>query len=319
MSSPPLSVAIVSGGSSEERAISLESGEAVARGLEAEGFRVRRVVIDDDIASAFDELRKSDVAFLALHGRYGEDGTVQEALDEAGIAYTGSGPAASRAAMDKAQSKRLFQAALVKTPKYILAHSNSDEDIGKAVEAALAEGALSMPLVVKPVASGSSLGVSIVRERAELGPAVECAREFGRAVIVEEFVAGKELAVGVLADLGRGEALPVVELAPAREFYDYAAKYEDAATGYTCPAALTESERMRVQDAGLAAFEARGCRDFGRTDVIMAHDGTPQVLEVNTIPGFTSYSLLPMAAEAAGMSFGELAGRIVRLAAARMD
>lgn len=303
-------VAVVSGGPSEEREVSLESGEAVAAALDGEGFAVRRVVIDESIEPHLEELsRGGEVVFLALHGRYGEDGSVQQALEGADIAYTGSGPGASRSAMRKPEAKRLFEAAGIATPKYTVAGRGT----AARLEAGLRGKGLVPPLVVKPAASGSSIGVALVREAWGLADAVARALELGEEVLVEEFVEGRELTVGVL----EGRALPVVEMLPAREFYDYAAKYEDEATGFVCPAELDEEEAGRVRRAGVAAFEALGCRDFGRTDVMLPPDGVATVLEVNTIPGFTSHSLLPRAAAAAGIGFGELAGRIVRLAAER--
>jgi len=305
---PP--VAVVYGGPSEEHEISLESGAAVADALEAEGWPVRRLVIDERVDPFVEGIREAgEIVFLALHGRYGEDGTVQETLDRAGVAYTGSGPAASRAAMDKPTSKRKFQAEGVNTPKYHIAKENS----AARTRAALREAGLGAPLVVKPVASGSSIGVTIVREEAGLVAALEEARKYGDEVLVESLVEGREFTVGVLEE----EALPVVELLPAGEFYDYSAKYEDAGTRYVCPAELGAAERDAMKEMGLAAFRALGARDFGRADVMLTADGRPSVLEVNTIPGFTSHSLLPRAAAAAGVTFGELVGRIARLAAGR--
>jgi len=310
MSDAKAPVAVVYGGPSEEREISLESGAAVADALEAEGWPVRRLVINERVDPFVDGIRSAgEIAFLALHGRYGEDGTVQETLERAGVAYTGSGPEASRAAMDKATSKRKFQAGGVNTPKYYVAKDNSAEE----ARIPLHEAGLAPPMVVKPVASGSSIGVTIVREEAELEAALEEARKYGDEVLVESLVEGREFTVGVLEE----EALPVVELLPAGEFYDYSAKYEDAGTRYVCPAELGAAESDEVKEVGLAAFRALGARDFGRVDVMLTADGRPSVLEVNTIPGFTSHSLLPRAAAAAGATFGELVGRIARLAARR--
>jgi len=305
---PP--VVVVYGGPSEERAISLESGAAVADALEGEGWPVRQLVIDECIDPFVDGIRAAgEIAFLVLHGRYGEDGGVQGTLERAGVAYTGSGPAASRSAMNKATSKRKFQAEGVNTPKYHIAKKILAADTREA----LREAGLRCPLVVKPVASGSSIGVTIVREEAKLEAALEEAREYGDEVLVESLVEGREFTVGVLEE----EALPVVELLPAGEFYDYSAKYEDAGTRYVCPAELGAGESDELKEIGLAAFRALGARDFGRVDLMLTADGRASVLEVNTIPGFTSHSLLPRAAAAAGVPFGELVGRIARLAARR--
>jgi D-alanine-D-alanine ligase len=303
-------VAVVYGGPSEERTVSLESGAAVARALEGAGWRVRRIVIDDLIDPYVDGIRAAgEIAFLVLHGRYGEDGTVQDTLEREGIAYTGSGPAASRAAMNKPTSKRKFQAEGVNTPKYYIAKQQTEAETRAALQAA----GLAVPLVVKPAASGSSIGITIVRAEDALEAALAKAREFGDEVLVESLVEGKEFTVGVLEE----EALPVVELLPRGDFYDYAAKYEDAGTRYVCPAELTADEQSAMQAIGLAAFRALGARDFGRADVMLMANGLPTVLEVNTIPGFTSHSLLPLAAETAGIRFGELVSRIAGLAAKR--
>ena len=301
-------VAVVYGGPGEEREVSLESGEAVAGALESEGFPVRRVVIGDTLGPYLYELRwDADVAFIVLHGRYGEDGTAQALLASAGICYTGSGPAASRAAMDKAKAKRFFQGAGLKTPKYHVVETISDREAREEISAA----GLEVPLVVKPASSGSSVGVTIVREAAGLVPALEEARRYGPRVIVEEFIAGREVSVAVLEH----ETLPVCELVTSREFYDYEAKYEDDETQVVCPAELDAETARRTSGAALRAFRSLGCRDFGRTDIILGADATPWVLEVNTIPGFTSHSLVPRAAKAAGVEFGELCARIVSLAA----
>jgi D-alanine-D-alanine ligase len=303
-------VAVVYGGPGEEREVSLESGVAVAGALEGEGFTVSRVVIDGALDGQLEEIeRSSDVVFLALHGRYGEDGTAQSLLESAGIPYTGSGPDASRAAMEKPEAKRLFQDAGLRTPKYqVVEDTRARESRAKL----LAHG-LDVPLVVKPAASGSSVGVTIVRDAEALGCALEKALAYGPRVVVEEFIAGREVSVAVLEH----ETLPPCELVTSREFYDYAAKYEDDATQVVCPAELDAEATRRTSEAALRAFDALGCRDFGRTDVILGTDGLPWVLEVNTIPGFTSHSLVPRAARAAGVEFGRLCARIVRLAAHR--
>jgi len=303
-------VAVVFGGPSEERAISIESGGAVAAALEGEGFRARRILIDETVDPFLDEIKARDeTVFLALHGRYGEDGSVQAALETAGVRYTGSGPAASWAAMHKAETKRLCQAEAILVPKYYMAGGRPCRD----PVAQMRERGLAPPLVVKPEASGSSLGVSVVRDEAALETALEGALAFGPEALVEEYHEGRELSVAVLA----GEALPVLELVAAREFYDYKAKYTDEATRVVCPAELSPDEAARVREAALRTFVALGARDIGRVDVILGADGVPWVLELNTIPGFTSHSLVPRAASADGIGFGDLCARIVALALER--
>jgi len=303
-------VAVLSGGPGEERAVSLESGEAVSSALEAAGLVVRRFVIGESIDPILAELAAwAEVVFIALHGRYGEDGQVQRTLEAAGLTYTGSGPEASRAAMCKPEAKILFQAAGVPTPKYEVVR----RELAAGAAASLREGGLAPPLVVKPSASGSSIGVSLVRTWEALDAALAEAYAYGDEVLVEKYVSGRELTVGVLD----GEVLPVVELATSREFFDYQAKYSDGMTRVLCPAPLRPELAARAAEAGLRAFKAVGARDFGRVDMILDEAGTPQVLEVNTIPGFTSHSLLPKAAAAAGIDFEELVSRIVARALER--
>jgi D-alanine-D-alanine ligase len=309
---------VVSGGPGEEREVSLESGESVARALEGEGLPVRRLVIAESLDPFLDEIRaENGVAFLALHGRYGEDGGAQRALEAAGVAYTGSGPEASRLAMHKPAAKRIFQARGIRTPKYEIAERHAAGSLSpegaEGVLSRLSSGGVAPPVVVKPAASGSSVGVTIVRDAGALGPALEKAWAYGPEALVEEYVEGRELSVAVL----EGRALPVCELAPAREFYDYEAKYSDDRTQIACPAELDPGTRSRVRDEALAAFGALGARDFGRVDLRLAKDGTPCVLEVNTIPGFTAHSLVPRAAREAGIAFGELCLRIVYAALRR--
>jgi D-alanine-D-alanine ligase len=304
-------VAVVYGGPSEERLVSIESGTAVARALESEGFPVARFVIDTSIDQHLADIKRScDVVFVMLHGRYGEDGAVQQALEEARLAYTGSPPSASHTGMIKSRSKRLFEASRITTPKYTVIDRAHNVEPAEQLRSA----GLSLPVVVKPDEGGSSIGVSIVREARDLVKALTASWEYDDAAIVEKFVKGRELTVGVLD----GQPLPVIELISSREFFDYEAKYEDGLTRIVCPARLPVDSQKRVEEAAVAAFNTIGARDFGRTDIILDEDGVPQVLEVNTIPGFTSHSLLPHAAQAAGIPLGKLAGRIVNMAERRI-
>ncbi len=299
-------VDVLLGGFSSEREVSLMSGGAVAGALEAAGHAVRRVDVGEGFASGGAELLAgSGLAFVMLHGEFGEDGEVQRLLDGWGVAYTGSGPEASRAAMDKVQSKGVFERKGITTPRWRACEQGADPD-------ELAAG-FGLPLVIKPAASGSSLGVSIVTRKADVPAALAEAGRHRGATLAEKFIAGREVTVGILGP----EALPVVELVPRRGFYDYEAKYSDGAgTEYLCPAPLEAGTAQAVQAEALAAHRALGCRGFSRVDMRLSEAGRPYVLEVNTIPGFTSHSLLPKAAAARGITFTQLVESIAEMALA---
>jgi len=298
-------VAVVYGGHSNEREVSLQTGEAIASALEGAGLGVRRLLLDGDAEKQIRSLAGS-ICFVGMHGRFGEGGELQGILDGMGVHYTGSSPEASKNAMEKGISKKIFQEAGVPTPNYILVDRNE-------LSGALGAESLRYPAVVKPASCGSSIGVTVRVGPGELDVALAAAFEHDDRVLVEEYIDGPELTVGVL---GR-RPLPVIELRTPRGFYDYEAKYLDDGTEYICAPELGPGVTERVQKAAVAAYEALGCRDFGRVDMMLAEGGEPQVLEVNTIPGFTSHSLLPMAARAAGIEFGELCERILAYAAAR--
>jgi D-alanine-D-alanine ligase len=242
----------------------------------------------------------ADVVFLGLHGGSGEDGTIQALLDLGGVPYTGSGHLASALAMDKDLSKHLFRQANVSTAKWLMAPAGVDE----------VNAALGLPVIVKPSKQGSTVGLSIVRNASELQPAVDEAFNFDDEVMIEEFIAGRELTVGILGDI----ALPVGEIIPKHEIYDYECKYTAGMADERFPAELTKQETARVQDEALRAFRALKLRGCARIDFRMAKDGTFYCLEANTLPGMTQTSLIPQAAAAAGISFPELCDRIVRLA-----
>lgn len=295
-----LRVTVMLGGPSAEREVSLRSGHGVATALRAIGHHVSEL---DPRAENWCLPSGTDVVFLALHGTYGEDGTVQQRLDELGILYTGCGPLASRTAFDKAAAKRRLQDRGVRTPRFEVIESavaGWPEDWGP-------------PVVLKPTCQGSSVGLEFVRERGAFIPALERSLGHGGPVLMEEMIAGRELTVGILD----GEALPLVEIRPRTGVYDYRTKYTEGATDYLCPAPLGEAEAREVQEAGLKAFEAIGGRDYGRVDVLLDEQGRPSVLEVNTLPGMTATSLLPKAANAAGISYETLCQRMIELALER--
>ena len=294
-----LDITVLAGGPGVEREVSLNSGRAVFDALRRLGHRVELCDIGPSDLSALD--RPADFVFIALHGEFGEDGALQKELDARGLRYSGSGAAASQLAMDKVESKRRFAQTGIPTPPYYL-----------VVETGLA-GLPSRgkpPVVVKPVSSGSSVDTSVARTPEALEKAASAViRKYGRA-LVEEYVAGPELTVGILGD----EALPVCEIRTEREFYDYQAKYSDDNTQYLFELDLPRALLERVQRLSLAAHRALGCRVFSRVDcMIDAATLEPYFLELNTIPGFTNHSLLPKAAARIGLTFDLLCQRIVEL------
>jgi D-alanine-D-alanine ligase len=292
-------VAVLMGGPSAEHEVSLKSGQAAAAALRRAGMMVSQVEFQDETPKL---PAGTDVVFLALHGKYGEDGTIQRWLEQRGMIYTGSGVEASARAFDKASAKVAFLAAGIPTPKSVVV----ERDVRPLKD-------LALPVVVKPARQGSSVGIKIVKDRAQLMPAVEHAWRFDDRLIVEQFVAGRELTVGVLDGL----PLPVVEIRTHREYFDFEAKYTDGGAEEIVPAPLDAATTVRAQDLALQAHECLGCRDFSRTDIILSEDGAMHVLEVNTLPGLTEASLLPKAAAAAGLSMEALCTRMVELALAR--
>jgi D-alanine--D-alanine ligase len=305
-----LTVAVLMGGPSEEHEISLRSGQGVVEALRRRHARAEPLVIPKALsireAVVFVEealqAQYPDVAFIALHGAFGEDGTIQTLCERLQVAYTGSDAAASRLGMDKVASRRRFQDAGLSVPRWHL--------LDRADRRPPALSGWSYPLVVKPTNQGSSLGVSLVPARAGLGRAIGLAGRYDSRILIEECVAGRELTVGVLGE----EPLPVVEIRPHQPFFDYTAKYTAGRTEYLVPAALAPAIAARVQAAGLSAHRALGCRHLSRTDLILTRREEPVILEVNTIPGFTPTSLLPKAAAAAGCAYDEVCERLVMMA-----
>jgi D-alanine-D-alanine ligase len=291
-------VAVLMGGPSAERAISLKSGAAVLAALQRKGVDARGIDVD---AGILERLRadRFDRAFIALHGLWGEDGTIQGALEILGVPYTGSGVLGSALGMDKLRCKRLWTQAGLATPEFALV---SDE---RAL-APLA-GELGLPLIVKPNAQGSSLGVSKVKSVDNLAAAWREASAYGREVFVERCMSGWELTAAILGD----EVLPLIRLETPREFYDYAAKYEADSTRYLLPSGLPDDSEVEFRQAARRAFDLVGCSGWGRVDFMLDENGVPNFLEVNTIPGMTDHSLVPMAAKHAGIEFDELVVRIL--------
>ena len=293
-------VAVLKGGPGSEREISLASAKGVTQALIEAGATVQEV---DVTGPDFEVPSDTEIAFIVIHGTFGEDGEIQAILDEKGIPYTGAGEASSRVAFDKVLSKEKFIAAGVPTPG-----SESVDLSGETVETSLA-----VPLVVKPPREGSSVGVTIVKSESELEDAFAEAAKYGADALVEDYIEGKELTVGVLD----GEALPVIHICPRDGFYDIKNKYpwlnQGGGTDYHCPADLPEAVTAAVQAAALEAYKSLGTEVYARVDLLLDADDRPFVLEINTIPGMTESSLLPKAARAAGIEFPELCARIVKL------
>jgi D-alanine-D-alanine ligase len=300
-------VAVLMGGIGGEREVSLQSGKYVAEALTQAGCSVTTSDITPDDLSILDTA-KVDAFFIALHGKFGEDGNLQGILDERGLCYTGSGPKASRLAMDKMASKSTFaQAGIAVAPTALY---KPGIDIKSAVERVAAGG---HRLVVKPVTGGSTVGVSVEDTvDSAISAAAKCHAEFGDAMI-ERFVGGRELTVGIL----HGKSLPIIEIIPKGGFYDYKAKYVAEDTKYLFDTIDDRAMARRVQDDAVKCFRALGCLDFSRMDFILTPDGTPYALEMNTIPGFTSHSLLPKAAAKVGIPMPQLCLDIVKSALER--
>jgi D-alanine-D-alanine ligase len=293
-------IAVLMGGPGSEREVSLASGRAVVEALKGQGLNVAPV----DVTSHSLELPEgTGLCFNTIHGTFGEDGEMQEILEAMNMPYTGAGAQSSRVAFDKVASKEVFVANGVPTP--------ASETVDCSAGAKLA--AMSPPYVVKPPREGSSVGVHIVQDQSQAQAAMEDAAKYGDDVLVEEYVEGLELTVGVLD----GVALPIVHIAPRSGFYDMNNKYpwlnDDGGTDYYCPADLDESTTKAVQEAALAAHKALGIEVYSRVDVLLDKEGKPYVLEANTIPGMTASSLLPKAAQVAGYDFGSLCEKIADL------
>lgn len=297
--SQKLKIAVLSGGDSSERSVSLRSGKAVFEALKRSGLSVLRV--DPRNSRGLKQaLSQINLAFIALHGRGGEDGTLQRHLERVGIAYVGSDPAGSRLAFRKVEAKKIFDRVGIPTPAWRTVTQRNWRELG----------AFPAPFFVKPVADGSSIGVFLVEDFRRSAEKIIHALEKYTTLLVEEQIRGREFTVGILGK----RALPVVELRPKRKFYDYCAKYTHGMTEYLVPAPIPDDWRRRLQALALRVHRVLGLRDFSRVDLVTEGEGRPFVLEANTIPGFTELSLLPKAAREAGISFENLCLRLVKMA-----
>ena len=297
-------IAVLYGGDSAEREVSLRSGEAIANGLKNSGYDVILIDTKGYCLSQLAELNV-DRVFIALHGRGGEDGCVQGALEYMGIPYTGSDVLGSALSMDKNRSKQIMQAVGLPTAPFFVV--NKSDFTTKDVESILNN--LGGKVMVKPAHEGSSIGMSMARSAAELSKALTAAFEFDDEILVEAWINGPEYTVSILGN----EALPAIHMETPNEFYDYAAKYQSTTTQYHCPCHLSESEESELKALALKAFKATGAKDWGRVDVMRNEQNKWQILEVNTVPGMTETSLVPKAAKVHGLSFTELVCKIVEL------
>ncbi|HXS32810.1 MAG TPA: D-alanine--D-alanine ligase [Solirubrobacterales bacterium] len=304
-----MKVAVLKGGRSLERGVSLRSGARVEDALGRLGHEVLPLEADGDLVKRL-IAAEPDVAFIAMHGMGGEDGTTQELLEILGIPFTGPGVAACARCIDKVMAKHELRSAAIPTPDWFAFNETAFRELGAAEALGGLEDRLGFPLVVKPSRGGSALGVKFAENWFDVPEALISAFSYDDRVLLERFVDGRELAVSVLG----GEPLPIVEAIPnSGDSYDFEARYEIGRTSFVCPAELGTEEAGAVTATALAAYEALGCSGFSRVDLILGTDG-PQVLEVNAIPGLTDTSLLPQAAEAAGLSFEQLVERILDLA-----
>jgi D-alanine-D-alanine ligase len=311
-------VAVLKGGRSLERQVSLRSGARVEDALERLGHDVVSIDVGPDLVDRLEDTRP-DVAFVALHGRDGEDGTVQELLELVGVPYTGSRPGACIRCMDKVLAKHAMRDAGIPTPDFYAFNQTAFEELGAARALPAIEARLRFPIVVKPAGQGSALGVQFARTAEDVPAALVSAFSYDTKVMLERHVAGRELAVSVLDGPAGPEALPVVEAIPRDEdFYDFEARYEIGRTSFVCPADLPGGLGERAQELALSVHRILGCRSFSRVDLMLEErTDALYVLEANAIPGLTETSLLPQAAEAAGIGFDALVARVLELAVER--
>jgi len=297
-------VAVLMGGPSAEREVSLKSGNAVLAALKRQGVDAHGMDADKSTLRQLED-GKFDRVFIALHGRWGEDGVIQGALEVLDMPYTGSGVLGSALAMDKLRSKYLWSASGVPTPEYVVLESATD--LGRVA------AKLGLPVFVKPVREGSSLGISKAKTENELKAAWEMAAKYDDKVIAERFIDGAELTCAIIGD----RALPLIRIETDREFYDYEAKYILDSTRYLCPCGLPAAQEREIQDLARRAFEELACSGWGRVDFMLDKAGRAYTLEVNTVPGMTDHSLVPKAAKQAGLDFDELVLRILETADVR--
>ncbi|MDD2553552.1 MAG: D-alanine--D-alanine ligase [Desulfotomaculaceae bacterium] len=307
-----LKIGVLMGGRSSERDVSLRTGAAIYNALQANGYSAVKIDVGFDVVERI-KSAGIDLAFLALHGRYGEDGAIQGMLEMLDIPYTGSGILASALAMDKIATKKMLLFAGLPTPRFLTISKLEAMAAGleKISEQVLQE--MGLPLVVKAPTQGSTIGISFVRQRDELAEAFALAFNYDPAAMVEQFIEGVELTASVLGN-DAPVALPLIEIVSATGVYDYDAKYTTGMSEHIIPPRISVGEQNKIKDLAIRAYKAIGCRGLARVDFILAQSGSPYILEINTIPGMTATSLFPDAAKAAGIEFQDLIERLIRLA-----
>lgn len=294
-----MKLVVLMGGNSDEREVSLKTGKAVVSAVEKLGFEVIPLVFESSVLPLLPELEQADLIFNALHGGSGENGVISGFLESLGKRYTGSNNEASAVCMNKHLSKMLVAREGIKTPRW---------KYFKKGEIISALSGFQFPVVIKPNDQGSTIGLSIVREKSEIANAVTQALNYGNDLLIEEYIAGREITVGIIGD----EVLPIVEIIPSHELYDYSCKYKKGLSQYYCPAGIEEETTKKIRDQALQIFRLLGCRHYARIDFRLAKDNQPWFLEANTLPGMTATSLVPKAAMAAGYSFETLVNRIIK-------
>ena len=293
-----MKIAILMGGTSAEREVSLSTGTAVEKACSAMGFKTISVLYDGDFQKVVTDLQSADLVFIALHGGQGEDGTIQACLQTYGIPFTGSGMLSSSICMNKHVSKMIVRQGGFVTPDWTLVHS---------IDEISHHDNFTYPIVVKPNEQGSTVGLSIVHDQSELSSALKLAFLHGKEVIVEQYIQGRELTVSIVGE----QVFPIVDIRPSHELYDYECKYTEGMSTYECPAKLPSKLTKEIQQTAKKIFQILGCKNYGRIDFLLDTDGESWFLEVNTLPGMTKTSLVPKAFKAAGGSFEELIKRII--------
>jgi D-alanine-D-alanine ligase len=290
-------VAVIMGGASAEKDVSIKTGEAVVKACLANNFDVSPIVFDNNYKDYFQLLKEVDIVFNALHGAFGEDGTIQKWLEQNNILFTGSDSIASKVCMNKIESKKIVYDNDILTPEWVKMRKNINLS------------SLSYPCIVKPNSQGSTFGLSYLENSDLLTEAIDHGFAFDSEVLIEEYISGREITVGVLGN----EVLPIVEILPKHKLYDYECKYTPGMTNYECPVKLDKGLKEKINNDTIKIFELLGCRGYGRVDYIIDKNNNHYFLELNTLPGMTSTSLLPIAAKNAGMSFDDLIRKIIHL------
>ena len=300
-----MKVSVLMGGTSAERDVSLKSGEAVANACLELGYETVIVDFNGDYNSILNDLKSSNIVFNALHGTIGEDGTIQSWLDENNINYTGSGSRSSRLCMNKNESKKIILKNQYLTPSWSVVKNNDEKITDAIIES------IDFPSIVKPNAQGSTFGLSIVNNKSELVEAIRLAGEYDDTILIEKYIIGREITIGILGN----KALPIVEIIPEHQLYDYECKYSPGMSEYMCPANIEPLKEKQIKKDSENIFRLLGCSGYGRLDFLLDENGRYFFLELNTLPGLTSTSLLPIAAEKSGKSFTELVDTIINLSA----